>query len=73
MPRSGPPPRKDHRSVHRTVLLAIETFLALRETAGLRADPDALPALDEAREAVRAGRRPRAEDVRTLRGDRRAS
>lgn len=46
---------EDRRSVHQTVVLAIETFLALRETAELRADPDALRALAEAREAVRDG------------------
>lgn len=46
---------EDHRSVHQTVLLAIETYLALRETAEIKADPDALRALAEAREAVREG------------------
>lgn len=45
----------DRRSVHQTVLIAIETYVALRETAELKADPDALRALVEAREAVRDG------------------
>lgn len=46
---------EDHRSVHQSVLLAIETYLALRETAEIKADPDTLRALAEAREAVRQG------------------
>ncbi|MGI8778535.1 MAG: hypothetical protein ACR2LJ_14410 [Acidimicrobiales bacterium] len=46
---------EDRRSTHQTVLLAIETYLALRETAQVKADPDALRALAEARDAVRAG------------------
>lgn len=46
---------EDHRSVHQTVILAIETFLAERETAEIKADPDALRALAEGREAIRAG------------------
>lgn len=46
---------EDHRSVHQAVLLAIETYLGVRETAEVKADPDALRALAEAREAVRAG------------------
>jgi predicted transcriptional regulator len=46
---------EDHRSVHQTIVLAIETFLALRETAEIKADPEALRALAEAREAVREG------------------
>ncbi|WP_157181366.1 hypothetical protein [Actinopolymorpha alba] len=47
--------KEDHRSVHQTVVVAIETWLALRETAEIKADPDALRALAEAREAVREG------------------
>lgn len=43
---------EDRRSVHQTVVLAVETFLALRETAEVRADPEALRALAEARQAV---------------------
>jgi hypothetical protein len=43
---------EDHRSVHQTVILAIETYLAVRETAEIKADPDALRALAEARQAV---------------------
>ncbi len=46
---------EDHRSVHQTVVLAVETYLALRETAEVKADPGALRALAEAREAVRDG------------------
>lgn len=46
---------EDRRSVQQTVVLAIETYLAMRETAEIKADPDALRALAEAREAVRAG------------------
>lgn len=47
--------QEDHRSVHQAVMLAIETYLTLRETAEVKADPDTLRALAEAREAVRAG------------------
>jgi predicted transcriptional regulator len=43
---------EDRRSIHQTVVLAIETFLALRETAEVLADPEALRALAEARQAV---------------------
>ncbi len=65
---------EDHRSVHQTVLLAIETYLSLRETAELKADPAALRALAEAREAVREGDVVYgAEAVRALLGERRAS
>lgn len=46
---------EDHRSVHQTVVHAIETYLTLRETAEIKADPDTLRHLAEAREAVRAG------------------
>ena len=46
---------EDHRSVHQAVLHAIETYLAQRETAEIKADPDTLRALAEAREAIRAG------------------
>ena len=46
---------EDHRSVHQAVVHAVETYLALRETAEIKADPDALRALADAREAVRAG------------------
>lgn len=46
---------EDRRSVHQTVVLAIETFLALRETAEVMADPEALRALAEARQAVADG------------------
>jgi len=46
---------EDHRSVHQAVVYAVETYLALRETAEIKADPDTLRALAEAREAVRGG------------------
>jgi predicted transcriptional regulator len=46
---------EDHRSVHQTVVHAIETYLALRETAEVKADPATLRALAEAREGVRVG------------------
>jgi predicted transcriptional regulator len=46
---------EDHRSVHQTIVLAIETYLALRETAEVKADPDTLRALAEARQAVQEG------------------
>lgn len=35
----------DHRSVLQAVVHAIETYLALRETAEIKADPDTLRAL----------------------------
>ena len=46
---------EDHRSVQQETVHAIETFLAMRETAQVKADPDTLRALAEACEAVRAG------------------
>ncbi len=46
---------EDHRSVHQTVVLAVETYLAIRETGEVRADPGALRALAEARQAVQEG------------------
>lgn len=46
---------EDRRSVQQTVVLAVETFLALRETAEVKADPEALRALAEARQAVQEG------------------
>ncbi|MDA8037665.1 MAG: hypothetical protein M0Z69_00600 [Actinomycetota bacterium] len=46
---------EDRRSLHQTVVLAIETFLAVRETAEVVADPEALRALAEARQAVADG------------------
>ena len=46
---------EDHRSVQQAIVHAIETYLALRETAQIKSDPDTLRALAEAREAVRAG------------------
>ncbi|MDQ2881559.1 MAG: hypothetical protein M3Y48_10095 [Actinomycetota bacterium] len=46
---------EDHRSVHQTVVHAIEIYLALRETSEIKADPATLRALAEARECVREG------------------
>jgi len=46
---------EDHRSVHMTVVLAIENYLAARATAEIKADPDTLRALAEARVAVSTG------------------
>lgn len=46
---------EDRRSVHQTVILAVETFLSARETAEVKADPEALRALAEARDAIRQG------------------
>lgn len=46
---------EDHRSVHQAVVHAVETYLARRETAEIKADPDALRALADARGSVRAG------------------
>ncbi|MFY9805984.1 MAG: hypothetical protein WCC65_14380 [Pseudonocardiaceae bacterium] len=46
---------EDHRSVHQTVVHAIEIYLALRETTEIKADPAALRALAEARDGVREG------------------
>jgi predicted transcriptional regulator len=45
----------EHRSVHQTVLVAIEEYLSMRETAEILADPAALRGLAEAREAEQAG------------------
>lgn len=65
---------EDHRSLHQTIVLALEMYLAARETAEIKADPDALRALAEAREAVRAGDVIYGEDAaRALVRDRRAS
>jgi PHD/YefM family antitoxin component YafN of YafNO toxin-antitoxin module len=62
------------QSLHATVLLALETYLALRETAEIKADPEALRSLAEAREAVRQGDVVYGTDaVRRLLGGRRAS
>lgn len=46
---------EDRRSVQQTVVLAIETYLALRESAEIKADPETLRSLAEAREALSAG------------------
>jgi predicted transcriptional regulator len=45
----------ERRSVQQTVLIAIEEYLAMRETAEILADPEALRGLAEARESEQAG------------------
>jgi len=45
----------EHRSVQQTVLVAIEEYLSIRETAEVLADPAALRGLAEARESEQAG------------------
>jgi PHD/YefM family antitoxin component YafN of YafNO toxin-antitoxin module len=45
----------EHRSVQQTVLVAIEEYLSMRETAEILADPAALRSLAEAREAEQSG------------------
>ena len=44
----------EHRSVQQTVLVAIEEYLSIRETAEILADPAALRGLAEARESEQA-------------------
>ena len=61
---------EDHRSLHQTVIHAVEAYLAARETAEVKADPEALRALAEAHEGdVVYG----TEAVWSLMGRRRAS
>lgn len=65
---------EDHRSVQQEVAHAVEVFLALRETEEVRSDPEALRALADARESVRAGDVVYGSDaVRALLKDNRAS
>jgi PHD/YefM family antitoxin component YafN of YafNO toxin-antitoxin module len=45
----------EHRSLQQTILVAIEEYLSLRETAEILADPAALRGLAEARESVQSG------------------
>jgi predicted transcriptional regulator len=45
----------EHRSVQQTILVAIEEYLSVRETAEILADPAALRGLAEARESEQAG------------------
>ena len=45
----------EHRSVQQTVLVAIEEYLSMRETAEILADAAALRGLAEARESEQAG------------------
>lgn len=46
---------EEHRSVQQEVAHAVEDYLARRETEEVKADPEALRALAEARESVRSG------------------
>ncbi|MGL5864486.1 MAG: hypothetical protein ACRCYX_01260 [Dermatophilaceae bacterium] len=46
---------EDRRSVQQEITYAVETWLALRETNEVTADPETLRALAEARESVRSG------------------
>lgn len=46
---------EEHRSVQQEVVHAIEDYLARRETEEVKADPEALRALAEARESIRSG------------------
>lgn len=46
---------EDHRSLHQAVVHAVEMYLVDRETAEIKADPESLRALADAREAVAAG------------------
>lgn len=41
--------------MHQTIVLAVESYLAMRETAEVKADPDTLRALAQAREEVARG------------------
>jgi PHD/YefM family antitoxin component YafN of YafNO toxin-antitoxin module len=45
----------EHRSLQQKVLVAVEEYLSMRETADILADPAALRGLAEAREAEQAG------------------
>jgi PHD/YefM family antitoxin component YafN of YafNO toxin-antitoxin module len=45
----------ERRSLQQTVLIAIEEYLSMRETAEILADPEALRGLAEARESEQAG------------------
>jgi predicted transcriptional regulator len=45
----------EHRSVQQTVLVAIEEYISMRETAEILADPAALRGLAEAQESEQAG------------------
>ena len=46
---------EDRRSVHQTVVHAVEMYLTQRETEEVRSDPDTLRALAEAQEGLRRG------------------
>ncbi len=60
--------------MHQAAIHAVELYLVMRETAEVKADPDALRALAEAREAVRSGDIVYGtEAVQALLDDRRAS
>jgi len=63
---------EDRRSVQQTVLLAIETYLARRETAEIKADAETLRALAAAREEVGRGEVYSTEDVLAVLNERRS-
>ena len=63
---------EDRRSVQQTVLLAIETYLARRETAEIKADAETLRALATAREQVARGEVYSTEDVLAALNERRS-
>ena len=46
---------EDRRSLHQTVVHAVEIYLAARETDEIKADADTLRALAEARQGVAGG------------------
>ena len=65
--------QQDHRSVHQTVVVAVEAWLAARETAEIKADPDALRALAAAREELARGDLSTTEEVLATLATRRRS
>lgn len=64
---------EDRRSVHQTVVVAIEDFLSARETAEIKADPDTLRALATARDEVARGETYTTEEVLAALAHRRRS
>lgn len=64
---------EEHRSVHQSVVLAVEEWLAARDTAEVKADPEALRALASAREEVARGEVFTTAEVRAALVDRRRS
>jgi predicted transcriptional regulator len=60
----------DHRSVHQTVICAIEAWLSARETAEIKSDPESLRAIAAAREDVARGEVSTTADVLAALADR---